>query len=395
MFEYDDLEEELGQSPNEIDPLDKQWLKDPKHQLLYALDLANQAARKGKRETFDEHVFEVNYYENIQRLAKDLYDKTYSPLPGTAHIVHKPVIREIFAAPFRDRIVHHLIVSAMDDYIDKRLWYYSSSCRKGKGTLFGVRGLDHHIRKVTNNYAVKDAYVVKFDIKGYFMHISRAKLYKIVIRWLDKIYPPENRGMWYGILKHAIHEVIHDNPVDGVKIRDGAKAWAKLPADKCLFCQPPGQGIVIGNLTSQEFSNIYLDILDRYITQRLGYKAYGRYVDDFYIVVKKEQLPQLLRCDRYAIANLLSGLGLTLHPKKMAVYKVGREVPFLGMKVGMTHIVPGDRLQRNMRRAVRLRMMDLRDDDTLISYIGMMKHVSHYNVISKIFSEVGWEYTLE
>ena len=392
MFEYDDYENEIAAYGEEIDPLDREWLKDPEHQLLLALDLANQEARKGKRRTFDEHVFEVNYYENIQSLAKDLYHKTYTPLPGTAHIVHKPVIREIFAASFRDRIVHHLIVSSIDEYVDKRLWYYSSSCRKGKGTLFGVMGLDHHIRQVSQNYTRKDVYVVKFDIKGYFMHIPRKKLYTAVMKWVDQIYPEGRRGTWYGILKHAIFEVIHDDPVEGVKIRDSAKAWAKLPADKCLFCQPPGRGIVIGNLTSQEFSNIYLDYLDRFITQRLGYKAYGRYVDDFYIVVTKEQLRQLLKYDRVAIANLLYGLGLTLHPKKMVVFKLGREIPFLGMKVGVNHIVPGDRLVRNMRHALRLRMMNYCDDDTVTSYIGMMSHVKHHHILTKVFSEVGWDY---
>lgn len=395
MFEYEDLEDEVNEKGQEIDPLDEAWLKDPKHQLLYALDLANQAARKGKRKTFDEHIFEVNYYENIQRLAKDLYRKTYKPLPGTAHVVHEPVVREIFAASYRDRIVHHLIVSAIDDYIDRRLWYYSSSCRKGKGTLFGVKGLDHHIRQVSKNYQYKDVFVVKFDIKGYFMHIPRKKLYKIVMRWFDEIYTPEHRGRWYGILKHAIYEVVHDNPVDGVKIRDGAKAWAKLPADKCLFCQPPGQGIVIGNLTSQEFSNIFLDVLDRFVTQKLGYKAYGRYVDDFYIVVRKAELPKLLNRDRYAISNLLSGIGLTLHPKKLKVYQIGQEIPFLGMKVGVNHIVPGERLTRNMKKTLRLRMMNMRGDECWISYVGMMKHVKHYKLIRQIFSEVGMEYTLE
>lgn len=392
MFEFEDLEEELD--GHEIDRLDREWLKDPKNQLLYALDLANQAARKGKRKTHDEHVFEVNYYENIQRLRDDLYNKTYRPLPGTAHVVREPVIREIFAASFRDRIVHHLIVSSIDDYIDKRLWHYSTSCRKKKGTLFGVKGLDHHIRKVSLNYKRRDVYIVKFDIKGYFMHIPRKKLYRIVMRWFDEIYPVENRGMWYGILKHAIYEVVHDNPVEGVKIRDSVNDWAELPVDKCLFCQPPGQGIVIGNLTSQEFSNIFLDILDRFITQRLGYKYYGRYVDDFYIVVTKKQLPQLLRRDKVAIANLLNGMGLTLHPRKLAVYKIGQEVPFLGMKVGVNHIIPGERLKRNARKAVRLRMMNLRDDDVVISYIGMMKHVNHYNAMRKIFDEVGWDYAL-
>lgn len=50
-----------------------------------------------------------------------------------------------------------------------------------------------------------------------------------------------------------------------------------------------GRGIVIGNLTSRLLSNIYLDQLDRYVKFELGHKHYGRYFDNFYILVKMNE----------------------------------------------------------------------------------------------------------
>ncbi len=40
----------------------------------------------------------------------------------------------------------------------------------------------------------------------------------------------------------------------------------------------------VGYLTSQLFSNVYLNRLDQYVKRKLTFKHYGRYVDDCYIV---------------------------------------------------------------------------------------------------------------
>ena len=86
-----------------------------------------------------------------------------------------------------------------------------------------------------------------------------------------------------------------DDPCRDVRRKGWPQDWRNVPDAKSLFKQPAGVGIVIGNLTSQLLSNIYLDQLDRFVTQTLGWKAYGRYVDDFYIVVAEEDLPRVLK----------------------------------------------------------------------------------------------------
>ena len=74
-------------------------------------------ARKGKRKTVDENKFEIKLYENILQLADDIMSKEYSPSRGICFVTHRPVIREIFGAPFRDRVVfscfpHSLVKNA-------------------------------------------------------------------------------------------------------------------------------------------------------------------------------------------------------------------------------------------------------------------------------------------
>ena len=46
---------------------------------------------------------------NLVCRAEQLEARTWQPGRNTAFFVQKPVLRDIFAAPFADRIVHHLL----------------------------------------------------------------------------------------------------------------------------------------------------------------------------------------------------------------------------------------------------------------------------------------------
>ena len=225
------------------------------------LKKAYREARKGKRRTRDEYDFEANELENLRNLRDSIVHHRYKPSRGIAFITRKPVIREIFAAPFRDRVVHHFLYEKTAPWWDRRFCYDSYSCRKGKGTLFGIKRMEHHIRSVSHNYS-KKAYIIKLDIQGYFMSLPRQGLYDMVKWGLERQYKdsPEMKDL----LLYLWKEVIFDDPTEGVRKRGPKWLWNILPENKSLFNQPEGKGIVIGNLSSQLLSNIYLDQLDRY-----------------------------------------------------------------------------------------------------------------------------------
>ena len=108
-------------------------------------------ARPGKRKTYDVQRVEANLFDNIYRLAQDIHDRCYYPSRSEAFIVFDPVIREIFAASFRDRIVHHLLINICMPWWQRHFVRDSYSCRLGKGTNYGVRRAVHHIAKVSDN----------------------------------------------------------------------------------------------------------------------------------------------------------------------------------------------------------------------------------------------------
>lgn len=376
--------------PRAYDEDARDWLKDPKNLLYFELYLAElQARRGGKRKTFDTHAFEQNLAENLTRLRDALWDYEYHPSRGTAHVIFKPVQREIFAAPYVDRIVHHFIVNTVMDWWERRFSEDSYSCRVGKGTSYGIERLRRHIQSASNNYKIP-TYVIKLDISGYFMHIQRNILYQRVISGLDRQFA-DNRGRRYQIVKNAIREIVFDDPVRGVKIQGSYEDWRNLPADKSLFPQPPGRGMVIGNLTSQFFSNIYLDALDRFVKFDLGYKHYGRYVDDFFIVVTEDQLCQAKR-DIRAIATFLESLGLSLNHKKTQIFRSYYGVPFLGMVVKHRAIFPGKRLNKNFLLSAQEFVAGTGSLESIVSYLGMLVHYDAKRVTDLIFQKVGWEY---
>lgn len=345
-------------------------------------------ARKHKQRSVDEFIFEANWPENLQILMDEILDGKYKPSRSVAFVTHKPVDREIFAAPFRDRVVHHFIYDMVADWWDRRFIYNSFSCRKGKGTLFGIKQCQKAMRKVTKG-GKERGFVVKLDVQGYFMSLSRQKLYERAVWGLKRQYP--SGGAVYRLLRYLWQEIIFDDPIKGVRKRPPLSDWNALPDSKTLFKQPEGQGIVIGNLSSQLLSNIYLDLLDRFVTKQLGYKYYGRYVDDFYIMVPYAERGHVIR-DVKVIEEFLLGIGLTLHPKKRYFQPIEKGMEFLGVWVHPNKIVPGSRFRKSFYQAAYACMAGLKDADVMASYLGYCKHYNSRKLCEKVFDSVGWKY---
>ena len=87
-----------------------------------------------------------------------------------------------------------------------------------------------------------------------------------------------------------------------------------------------GLGLPLGNQTSQVFALLYLDRLDHYITETLGIKYYGRYMDDLYLIHHdKDYLKYCLQ----EINKIIYSLELSLNGKTQIMpFKQG--IKFLG-----------------------------------------------------------------
>lgn len=259
-------------------------------------------------------------------------------------IVNNPVKREVFASTFRDRIVHHLIYNWLSPVYEKIFIDDSYSCRIGRGTLFGIQQLEKYVAECSHNYT-RGCWILKLDIEGYFMHINRKKLYDMMVPVVNSSSEVDR-----DLLLYLLRLVVFNDPTKGCRIRGSRDEWNGLPKSKSLYYSPEGCGLPIGNLTSQLFSNVYLNALDQYVTKTLGFGYYGRYVDDFYIVDKSRK--RLLEAIPEIQSYLQRELCLNLHKKKIYLQHYTKGVNFLGAKVQPKHRIMNEKSLRRMHGRV-------------------------------------------
>jgi retron-type reverse transcriptase len=142
-------------------------------------------ARHNKRSSRSQVAFEADMETELVCLCKELLGRTYELSPSNCFINEKPVKREVIAANFRDRVVHHLLYNWIAPIFERQFIYDSYSCRVGKGTHFGIDRARNFVRAASDNHR-KEAWVLRLDISGFFMHIDREILYNLLVTSLIK-----------------------------------------------------------------------------------------------------------------------------------------------------------------------------------------------------------------
>jgi len=362
--------------------------------LLYDLFQAYYDARKNKRNTISALGFEIDYEKNLFKLYEELKSGKYEIDPSICFIIFKPVQREVFAACFRDRVVHHLIYNYINPVFERFFIHDSYSCRKGKGTSYGIQRISHFMRSCSHNYH-KNFYILKLDIKGYFMSINREILYRKIKKSLkghcDKT--KEDTDFVLSIIK----KIVFNKPTSDCTVKGKKSDWQGLPKSKSLFFAEENCGLPIGNLTSQLFGNVYLDDFDHFIKHKLGCKYYGRYVDDFIIIHQdKEFLKSIIPEIR---EYLQKHLALKLHPKKIYLQNSSKGVKFLGSVIKPYRIYIANRTKGNFYQAVEKQNQLVKNHkpdkkekasflSSMNSYLGLIKHYRTYNLKRKLLKQV-------
>ncbi len=348
--------------------------------------------RRHKRNKSGALEFEVCLEENIVSLWKTLCDGTYTPEPSSVFIVEKPVVREIFAASFRDRIVHHLLLKYLNPLFERHFIYDSYSCREGKGTHFGIGRASHFMRSCSEN-GRKPCWILKLDIRGFFMSIDRAKLYERLVQFIGENYSGGNRAF----VNYLCRVIVFNDPTKQCIFKSPRYKWNFLSHGKSLFSTREGCGLPIGNFTSQVFANFYLSSFDHFIKHECGVRYYGRYVDD--CVLMHESKAFLKSVARRAKMFLAENLSLELHPGKLYLQPCRYGVRFLGCFIKPSHTVVNRRTIRNFREKVaRFNAVavdhkpDKQERDGFISsvnsYLGCMKHYKTLQMRMRILSGI-------
>ena len=365
--------------------------KESPHIELFELFEAYASCRHNKRRTINALAFEVDYEQQLIHLCDEINTGRYQPGRSIAFLINKPVTREIFAANFRDRVVHHLIIKKLNSLFESIFIHDSYACREGRGVHFGIQRVDRFIRRCSVNYAT-DCYVLKLDIQGFFMAIDKRILWLKLRAFIIQRYYHADRD----VLLVLCHKILNNNPTKNCFIKGSRNGWKDLPLSKSLFHSPPLCGLPIGNLTSQIFANFYMNAFDHFVKHDLGIKYYGRYVDDFVLVHQdggylKSLIPR--------IADFLkTELMLTLHPKKIHLQHYSKGVNFLGVVIKPNRIYAGARTKGNFYDAIIQHNNKTREKKpskeeqaaflcSMNSYLGIMQHYNTYRLRRRMLAK--------
>lgn len=344
---------------------------------------------RGKRSSKQAVEYMAIAHEDLIALAVEIWTGVYQPSVSTCFIVKYPKYREVFAAHFRDRVVHHWICLRCNPLFEERFraqGNVSHNCRVGFGTKTAVLSVANGMAAVSDHYH-KPAWIFKGDLVSCFMSIDKQILWQRLSIFVTRSY----HGDYKDILLRLIRITVFHRPELNCVLNSDPSLWEEMECGKSLFRNDPDKGEPIGNLTTQLFVNFLLSFLDcyvQYLFRRKNYH-YARFVDDFTIVCDDlDFLKEAINLIELFLFNVLS---LRLHKDKRYLQPVSHGVLFVGSyikpgRIYLSNRVAGKFLMKAYgysRKAEKegLEAYDVRRiQSSLNSYFGFCRDKQTYNL---------------
>ncbi len=322
----------------------------------------------GKKKKEDVLHFSRNLMDNIVNLHEDLVNKTYQHGGYESFYINDPKRRHIHKATVRDRLLHHAVYRILYPFFDRIFISDSYSCRNEKGTHKAINRFRELSYRVSKNN-MRTCWVLKCDIRKFFASID----HEILLHILNE-YIPDTDIIW------LLENIIESFETNDLSLRVPPKRSEAIPSDGSASNRiatsfssftPRNDnkiGLPLGNLTSQLFSNIYLNKFDQWVKHALKSHYYIRYADDFVFLSRdkfrlEEAVPQIQEF-------LQTNLKLSLHPDKLFLRTVASGMDFLGWVNFPDHRI----LRNTTKRRMLGRIKTHPTEETFQSYVGLLSH---------------------
>jgi retron-type reverse transcriptase len=314
--------------------------------------------KDGKLKKSDVGIFAAELEENIFALNEELALEKYRHGGYKKFAIYDPKRRIIHKASVRNRLLHRAIFRILYPLFDKIFIFDSYSSRVGKGIHKAKKRFEQFALKISKNNS-RTIYILKCDVRKFFDNIGHKILFKFLS---DKIKDKKVLRLLLNIISS--------------------------------FETESEKGIPLGNLTSQLFSNIYLNCFDQFVKRELRIKFYIRYADDFAIFSEEKEILENLAV---TIENFLEKkLALAIHPDKISIRKWFQGIDFLGFVHYPNYSILRIKTRKRIFRKVLEKKTDIVDKklfrQTIQSYKGIMNHCRGFHTKRKIKKLVGLEY---
>ncbi|MFP4401718.1 MAG: reverse transcriptase domain-containing protein [Candidatus Nanoarchaeia archaeon] len=346
--------------------------------------------RRGKKSS-NLFEFEMNLERNIFSIYEELQSNSYYIHNSFVFVLTYPKVREIWAVDIRDRIVHHLVISYLEQYYEHKtqlkfsanFLQHSHACRKGKGS--------HKLLREVKELYRTHKYYLQLDISSFFVSIDRTILFSILEQDFSQV---EFEGKTE--LFELLRRIIFHKYTQHYTTTKNAHLLKTIPTFKSLIeAEKHNCGLPIGNLTSQFFANVYLNTLDYYITQELGYDAYCRYMDDFVLFTNtREELEAL-------IESINSFLSTTLHLElasgKIRLRSTSEYLDFIGYIIHNNYTLVRKKSVKECRRRLyevlsKNQYLDIKTQKLVMnsfnSYLGHFKYANTYKLTQSLYKKM-------
>ena len=321
------------------------------------LEESYKRTQSGNRKYRKEAIyFAMSKERKLRDLKKELKDKTYRPGSYIEFYVFEPKKRLVHAPHIRDKIVQFSIHTVLQGIYRSVFIKDSYACLEEKGAHEAVHRIQHYMRLAQWKY--EEPYIVKIDVRKFFYSINR------------------------DILKTIYRKKIPESEQDFLRI-----------LDMIVDSSPEGErGLPLGNVTSQDFANIYLNEVDQFCKRYLGLKWYVRYMDDICIIVKdRETARNVLAKIRTYVKDHLD---LELN-EKTHIYPLAQGINTLGFRIHTTHLEVRNSSKAAMKRRIKKidekvqsgRLTKKQAQQAVNAWLGHARHSNSYNLAKKIFEK--------
>ncbi len=299
--------------------------------------------RRGKEKKIDVEHFALDLEDNLFALHERLVAGEYQHGGYQSFFVRDPKLRHIHKASVADRVLHHAVSKMLNPVFERGFIYDLYSNRQDKGTHRAFVRMQQLAWKLSRNNT-KTVWALKCDVRKFFDNMDHDILLTLIRKKVDDPRVLE-----------LIRRIINS------------------------YETSPGRGLPLGNLTSQLFSNIYLDPLDQWMKREVRGKNYLRYVDDFLLLgLSRDALADMIPRIREYLADRLQ---VELHPKKIDLRAWYQGVDFLGYVGFPYHSVLRVKTAKRMLRKV---LAGIVSKESLASYRGHMSHCCSYRLGARL-----------